>query len=599
MAVDRYVAMSLGWDVPGAWLDASDYSLLKLHVRSLRLLMHSLILQRRWQAAYKVLTVLLRFEFVDKRAIWPLALEIILQRKLELLKQRKLPKTEMNKETQFLEWILLCFPIGKVPFFQLRSYLGPVYRTGSRTHAPMSIITGLWNLLVDQRFTRVREDLDDLLLHPPYSSDGAFLLLLAMCCLAENNALISLYKKFDECGGFFDDSQLVGDLANEPGLTSSKETLKTRILNNNAQVRKMLEQCEKLKFEVPKQKIEAQLIEAWQLLGLQTDLEPPEITRDTLDTEKSHNNEWSLKSGLITQANDSVNVIPEKFLYRFVKAATVFDPKWFNELYTKSNLGKFSCRVCGDAVLEASATENELVSHLKTHGVSEINWNQYGPSPVTMAEMVKEQDPTLLAELENCQNGNLLPEAPAIVENADTSIAGQESSLSASESEELPQQSAGPSTLGAEKSDQSEQSDSSEANSRISSPENLLVATPGSEEEDDSDEHTNKKGFFSPTSSLPTQDTQNISTLKDYTQQRNDNTDSLKFFGEEEWVTADNNAGEELSDDGSTRFEDALESQRTIYPDLSDSEGDNDEFKPKKKKQKSQPLEMDFDFDFD
>lgn len=268
-ALDRFIAMSWGWDIPGASKDALDYSLLKLHIRSLKILMHISILKKQWEAAYRVFSVLIRFDLVDIRAIWPLGLEIVMKRKQELLKDRKVPKSELSKEVRFMDWLALSYPAARVKFVQKRTYQGPVYRSGSRTHAPLSIITGLWNLLVEQKYMRVREDLDDLLLHPPYATDGTYSYLLATCCIIENMHLLNVLNKFDQYSGFFDDSEPIGDLAADTSLFSSKETIKTRILENNVQARKLLQDCENLNFAFPKEEMELHLNEIRVLIGLE------------------------------------------------------------------------------------------------------------------------------------------------------------------------------------------------------------------------------------------------------------------------------------------------------------------------------------------
>ncbi|RKP28601.1 hypothetical protein METBISCDRAFT_28995, partial [Metschnikowia bicuspidata] len=62
-ALERFVVMMNGWEMPGAEQDLSDYSLIKLHIHSLKLLLHASILKKQWQVAYKVFSVLIRFEF--------------------------------------------------------------------------------------------------------------------------------------------------------------------------------------------------------------------------------------------------------------------------------------------------------------------------------------------------------------------------------------------------------------------------------------------------------------------------------------------------------------------------------------------------------
>ena len=397
-ALERFVVVMNGWEMPGAEQDLSDYSLIKLHIHSLKLLLHASILKKQWQVAYKVFSVLIRFEFVDKRAIWPLGLEIIIQRKQELLATRTLAKREINKQMQFLDWIQLSYPTSHVNHVQKRTYQGPVFRAGSRTHAPLSIITGLWHLLVEQNYSRVREDVDELLLQAPYATDGAYYFLIAMCCMAENVYLVHMLQKYDQCGGFFDDTEDCGDLSQDPELFSSKETIKARISNNNAQARKMLLECDNLDFEYPKEEVETQLVLAWSDVGL-GDSAP---TKESMSNKDAHaashdRDSYTLKNGKIVLAHDGRNAIPQKFMHRFVQPVptsteTVPSAEWLEMVWAQEKKGETeTANLSSVAVGETEGvTEGQTEATAEGHHVEQVK-KQTGDSPQEKQSGSKDQ----------------------------------------------------------------------------------------------------------------------------------------------------------------------------------------------------------------
>lgn len=593
-AIDRFIAMSWGWDVAGASHDISDYSLIKLHVRSLRILLHASILKRKWQSAFKVFCVLVRFDWVDKRAIWPLGMEILTQRKRELLAVRKLPKLEMNKETQFLEWISLLYPAARVKFISTRTYQGPVYRSGSRTHAPLSIITGLWHLLVEQKYSRVRELLDDMLLHPPYASDGAYPFLLAMCCMAENQSLINMFQKFDLCGGFFEDTQEVGDLADEPGLLSSKETMKTRIFNNNAQTRKMLDECDKLGFQYPREELEARLDETWELLGLRNS------NKDRNSTHSESDDEAEIRNGngpvpengekpraMISRLNvtsKETEMKPEEALSLLDALLDSSDAQHFESVSLPESNGFKDALATETAQMGSSTASSQKL--FEQTDFTPAKMNSENPRESTKSDSSNSNSPY--------RNG---VEEIRLVHNGSQQNGEQQSPLEERSEPKSPELKASYLTsLGSPTTPKNPRSPSASSHGSIRS-----------SAEDSTEEETNTKIDFSPTSSLPTQNSQKFGQRAPEISNK-----------EEEWVVTthpevpdsdylEREDNVHNSDEGvpeneheTTRFEDAVEEQSNhdAFPDSSDSESERYQKGHHKRAKKNKPMEMEFDFDF-
>lgn len=582
-ALDRYIVMSWGWDTPGASYDAYDYSVVKSHILSLRTLLHASILKKRWQAAYKVFSVLTRFEFVDKRAIWPLGMEILVERKRELLKIRKMSKSEMRKEMQFLEYVSLLYPSSQFKIFQKRSYQGPVFRSSSRTHAPISIITGLWNLMVERKYSRVREDVDNLMLHAPYDSSGAFPFLLVMCCIAENIHIMNMLEQFDLCDGFLEPTESVGDLADEPGLFSSKETMKTRIFNNNAQARKLLSRCDELTFEYPKNEIESQLDEIWTLVdGLQlpvkavdernqdeqnNDVENGDFKENHNRQENENENDTENDTGEVENGNGKV-----------IKSARTEagDIDEQNTSTTQSEIAQKRVMSLLDSLLD--------VDELQLSGMYDIQ-----PSENSQRKEVNVSQETSRINHDQTMEQIVFDNLQSIQEKVQASITGVDT-LDVHEPTE-PTEASGISL------------DEDSGIQEPKSPQEPSTPTLSSSDSDsESDLHT--KGYFSPTSSLPSQRLNpEITSAKreedetfvtaDSTRQETDNCSVSKPHGSNKLQPKSENVtfGESFDiQEGQDALSDSSASDMDHY---------NGEYPPTKKLKPNEPMEMEFDFDFE
>lgn len=154
----------------------------RYHVANLRNLLHINMLRRNWSLAYKVLCLLVRLPNVDLRLLWPLAVEVLARRQA----QRGAPG--VFKDERFLDWLALMYPLGRTAAHARRIVAAPAWRGGLRTHAPVYVATQLWRLLARRQVARVAERVEELLLEPPYATDGTFHFLLALCRVCQCHA---------------------------------------------------------------------------------------------------------------------------------------------------------------------------------------------------------------------------------------------------------------------------------------------------------------------------------------------------------------------------------------------------------------------------
>ncbi|CAK7913474.1 hypothetical protein CAAN1_20S00936 [[Candida] anglica] len=228
----------------------------KYHVNNLKNLLHINILRRNWQMAYKVFCLLVRLPNVDIRSVWPLGVEILRQQ--QKLNGKNQPT--MYKDDRFFDWLASFFIISRSAGNQTRMISAPIWRSGSRTHTPLYIIMSLWSLLVRQEYSKLNDRLEELLLEPPFNTDGVFFFISALCKLSECIELI------------------------RQGANGFKDT----IVNNCNFVEKQLEQCKELHFAYPRDLIHNELKSVLaQLDG------PTKTTTTTRETTPSSSSESS------------------------------------------------------------------------------------------------------------------------------------------------------------------------------------------------------------------------------------------------------------------------------------------------------------------
>lgn len=198
----------------------------KYHITNLRNLLHLNILRGNWDLAYKVFCLLVRLPHVDIRSIWPLGIEILQQQRKAIQSQSESEHDQhqllLLKDERFFDWLSSFHILARTTVSNTRSVAAPIWRSGSRTHAPLYLITSLWNLLVKGEVLKVSERLEELLLEPPFNTDGSFYFLLALC-------------------------QMINCMNGDD------------IVSNKAKIEKNLNKCKQCNFEYPRDLIEKEL----------------------------------------------------------------------------------------------------------------------------------------------------------------------------------------------------------------------------------------------------------------------------------------------------------------------------------------------------
>lgn len=360
-AKDRYMLTSAGMEFPGLYDERK--SVVNSHISNLLNLLHISILYKRWDQAYRAFGLLLRFEQVDLRAIWPLGLEILSRRKEEMVKNKTGSKLELMKCRRFLEWLELVYPVLPSVVLTTQSRVGPVFRAGSRRHAPAFVAAGLWQLLVDKSYNKLRETLDELLLVPPYSIDGGFFYIKALCCLCENIQLADLYVHFDVRG--FPEDVDIGDMADDMLLLGSKDAIQARVLSNISQIEDLIASCESLGFAYAKWDFDDQMKKVKGYLeGTVTSLVIPSSAPEEAPPKLG----FSLLHGKAEHTPMGPYTIPEEHLHRF--ASIHSKTSWVWNWFSKEG-GVVRCLKCLKEVKrDVRSSTKSLLRHLKHHGIS-------------------------------------------------------------------------------------------------------------------------------------------------------------------------------------------------------------------------------------
>lgn len=162
--------------------DNNKPSFIRKHIKALTSILHINLLRKNWNLAYKSFCLLIKFPIVDLRSIWPLGIEIL--RNVSPVKPDALIKDE-----KFFEWLSSYYVVNHVSSagrsMPSRLIGAPIWRTGSKTLPPLYIVAALWDLLAKHEYTKLQSKLEELMLQPPYDSDGLMYFLLALCKLGE------------------------------------------------------------------------------------------------------------------------------------------------------------------------------------------------------------------------------------------------------------------------------------------------------------------------------------------------------------------------------------------------------------------------------
>ncbi|KAK6456383.1 RNA polymerase I-specific initiation factor-domain-containing protein [Scheffersomyces xylosifermentans] len=253
----NFLIRSNGLEVLPTHSSESPEYVQRQHISNLRTLLHLNMLRRNWPVAYKLYCLLIRLPSVDIRALWPIGIEILRRQHEKEGKAESSNKqhTVLDKDDKFFEWLSSFYYIthfnAAYSEGPSRSESAPSWRTGSKTLAPLYVITSLWNLLVKKRFTSLKSKLEELLLVPPYNVDGTCYFLMAMCFLVEAIDVVNGYLKYrwkqEKSGRGTETSSFELDQA-----TASLEKIVEKLEAN-------LKTCDKLKFIYPKSSIEEQI----------------------------------------------------------------------------------------------------------------------------------------------------------------------------------------------------------------------------------------------------------------------------------------------------------------------------------------------------
>lgn len=235
-------------------LKGGNASLRNHHRDNLKNLLHVNILRRNWSLAYKTFCLLIRFPNVDIRSIWPLGIEILNRQREETAYDEN--DVGLFKDEKFFDWLTSFFIINKhsstFSSSNTRKISAPIWRSGSRTHAPMYVITSLWGLMVKNKYSKLKDRLNELLLEPPYNTDGVFYFLVALCYLVENIKLKNKFSSFDNnSSSQQDDGESETEDDDDDMFLTSKHDIRIKIIENQKQIEHNLSKCEELKFEYP------------------------------------------------------------------------------------------------------------------------------------------------------------------------------------------------------------------------------------------------------------------------------------------------------------------------------------------------------------
>lgn len=166
------------------------------HINYLKTLLHLQMLRRNWDLAYKIFSLLVRLP-VDIRSIWPLGIEILRQRERIDSKNEESRVSRPALDEKFFDWLSTFFIIPNKNSATLPTHTkgitAPIWRSGSKYHAPLYIVTALWNLLSKGEYVKLKDKLENLLLEPPFNIEGEFYFLLVLCYIEELVHLANQY----------------------------------------------------------------------------------------------------------------------------------------------------------------------------------------------------------------------------------------------------------------------------------------------------------------------------------------------------------------------------------------------------------------------
>ncbi|KAI3406056.2 RRN11 [Candida oxycetoniae] len=223
-------------------VEVASSSEVSKHITNLNTLLHLNILRRNWVLAYKIFCLLTRFPQVDIRLIWSLGIEILTN-----LSTQYPNGGYDNKIEKFYEYLNSFFMITpqNSSFYKNndKTSLAPAWRSGTKTLTPLYLINSLWNLFVKQEYETALNKIKELVLVPPYHSEGVLYYISALCYLGECCQVVNNYLTQEE-----DPSEA----------TMSFQKCEKSIQLKRTEINKNLELCSKHKFEVMKETLQSE-----------------------------------------------------------------------------------------------------------------------------------------------------------------------------------------------------------------------------------------------------------------------------------------------------------------------------------------------------
>ncbi|CAX40167.1 RNA polymerase I-specific transcription initiation factor, putative [Candida dubliniensis CD36] len=223
-------------------------SAFRQHINNLTTLLHLQMMKKNWSIAYKIFALLIRFPQVDIRTIWPLGIEILMQ-----LDQNKTNFLKVKKFFNYLSSFYMITDNNPATRFisinhNNRSTVAPVWRSGSKTLTPLYVITSLWYIFIQNDYEQVLNKINELILEPPYNSEGVLYFISSLCHLCLGWKLVDTYITGGGGGGDSneDDERYI--------VEKQLNIIKNKIQED-------FEKCEKYQFIYPKHEIESQFNE--------------------------------------------------------------------------------------------------------------------------------------------------------------------------------------------------------------------------------------------------------------------------------------------------------------------------------------------------
>ncbi|KAG0676221.1 hypothetical protein C6P41_004552 [Kluyveromyces marxianus] len=236
-----------------------------MHLAHLNQLLHINLLRQNWNVAYRCFSLLIRFEEVDVRSLWAIG--------SELLKVVQGPESNES----YLEWFSQVFS-SRMQFNQGTNYsLDPVFRSGSRTHAPVFVLSWLWTRLFDATSSKITSDkqgslqslidrIGEMVLSPPYIEDAEVWFIFGLTHLVMASELSYAFRqKADTILG------------------SRADIARNNVIQHINTAKNCLQTCKSIgKYKFPEKEIEQQLLQ------LERSLYSDDLNEDSSDEDSGN-----------------------------------------------------------------------------------------------------------------------------------------------------------------------------------------------------------------------------------------------------------------------------------------------------------------------